>query len=159
MELKPLLDLQGRKRDHKRVYGNWDGNQRYNQGGCGRRGFSFIHALLGIALNELHLYGDPAAVSLIQRLLSVNGNNLRVQNYERLSPLIALKTLLDVLQTAELAIVLSHLYAIKYPKLKGVLTETTTALAASLSLTDSTRIVKADGFMRVDLYNGWLFHL
>ncbi|GJW57590.1 MAK10-like protein [Tanacetum coccineum] len=98
-----------------------------------------------IALNELQLHGDPAAVSLIQMLLSVNGNNLRVQNYEHLSPLVALKTLLDVLQTAELAI--------------GVLTETTTVLAASLSLTDSTRIVEADGFMRVDLYNGWLFHL
>nr|GEY68384.1 hypothetical protein [Tanacetum cinerariifolium] len=33
MKLKPLLDLQGRKLDHGRVYGNWDGNQRYNQGG------------------------------------------------------------------------------------------------------------------------------
>nr|GEW64366.1 zinc finger, CCHC-type [Tanacetum cinerariifolium] len=32
----------------------------------------------GIALNELHLYGDPAAVSLIQRLLSVNANNVQV---------------------------------------------------------------------------------
>ncbi|GKC97286.1 hypothetical protein Tco_1167561, partial [Tanacetum coccineum] len=44
---------------------------------CERRGFSFIHTLLGIALNELHLYGDPAVVPLIQRLLSVNGNNVQ----------------------------------------------------------------------------------
>nr|GEZ88005.1 helicase, C-terminal [Tanacetum cinerariifolium] len=73
---------------------------------CGRRGFSFIHALLGIALNELHLYGDHAVVSLIQRLLSVNGNNVQVQDYGRLSPLVALKTLLDVFQTVELAIAL-----------------------------------------------------
>nr|GEY77184.1 DExH-box ATP-dependent RNA helicase DExH16, mitochondrial [Tanacetum cinerariifolium] len=72
--------------------------------GCERRAFSFIHALIGIALNEPHLYGDPAVVSLIQRLLSVNGNNLQVQDYERLSPLVALKSLLDVFQTVELAI-------------------------------------------------------
>nr|GFD59215.1 helicase, C-terminal [Tanacetum cinerariifolium] len=29
--------------------------------GCRTRGFSFTRALLGIAANELHLCGDPAA--------------------------------------------------------------------------------------------------
>ncbi|GKC22800.1 hypothetical protein Tco_1024950 [Tanacetum coccineum] len=64
---------------------NHDINQSYfskarrilTDDGCERRGFSFIHTLLGIALNELHLYGDPAVVPLIQRLLSVNGNNVQ----------------------------------------------------------------------------------
>ncbi|PWA49221.1 Helicase, C-terminal [Artemisia annua] len=60
--------------------------------GCRTRGFSFTRALLGIAANELHLCGDPAAVPLIQEILSVTGDNVQVQNYERLSPLVALKT-------------------------------------------------------------------
>ncbi|GKB93694.1 DExH-box ATP-dependent RNA helicase DExH16, mitochondrial, partial [Tanacetum coccineum] len=60
--------------------------------GCRTRGFSFTRALLGIAANELHLCGDPAAVPLIQEILSVTGDNVQVQSYERLSPLVALKT-------------------------------------------------------------------
>ena len=46
--------------------------------GCRTRGFSFTRALLGIAANELHLCGDPAAVPLIQEILSVTGDNVQV---------------------------------------------------------------------------------
>ncbi|WOK91573.1 ATP-dependent RNA helicase SUV3, mitochondrial isoform X1 [Canna indica] len=59
--------------------------------GCRTRGFSFTRALLGIASDELHLCGDPAAVPLIQRILEVTGDVIKVQHYERLSPLIPLK--------------------------------------------------------------------
>ncbi|KAK4478109.1 hypothetical protein RD792_017387, partial [Penstemon davidsonii] len=59
--------------------------------GCKSRGFSFTRALLGISADELHLCGDPAAVPLIQEILKVTNDNVQVQYYERLSPLIPLK--------------------------------------------------------------------
>ncbi|KAH9682547.1 DExH-box ATP-dependent RNA helicase DExH16 [Citrus sinensis] len=58
--------------------------------GCKTRGFSFTRALLGICANELHLCGDPAAVPLIQQILQVTGDDVKVQSYERLSPLVPL---------------------------------------------------------------------
>ncbi|KAA8548665.1 hypothetical protein F0562_000349 [Nyssa sinensis] len=59
--------------------------------GCRTRGFSFTRALLGISANELHLCGDAAAVPLIQEILKVTDDDIKVQYYERLSPLVPLK--------------------------------------------------------------------
>ncbi|KAK0608891.1 hypothetical protein LWI29_037612 [Acer saccharum] len=59
--------------------------------GCKTRGFSFTRALLGISADELHLCGDPAVVPLIQEILKVTGDDVKVQSYERLSPLVPLK--------------------------------------------------------------------
>ncbi|KAK6265788.1 hypothetical protein QUC31_016625 [Theobroma cacao] len=59
--------------------------------GCKTRGFSFTRALLGIAADELHLCGDAAAVALIQELLKVTGDDVQVESYERLSPLVPLE--------------------------------------------------------------------
>ncbi|XP_015088189.1 ATP-dependent RNA helicase SUV3, mitochondrial [Solanum pennellii] len=59
--------------------------------GCRTRGFSFTRALLGLAANELHLCGDAAAVPLVQEILKVTGDTIKVQYYERLSPLVPLK--------------------------------------------------------------------
>lgn len=59
--------------------------------GCRTRGFSFTRALLGLAADELHLCGDPAAVPLIEEILKVTGDNIKIQHYERLSPLVPLK--------------------------------------------------------------------
>lgn len=59
--------------------------------GCKTRGFSFTRALLGISANELHLCGDPAAVPLIEEILEVTDDDVKVQHYDRLSPLIPLK--------------------------------------------------------------------
>eukprot|EP00257_Ricinus_communis_P015505 XP_015573433.1 DExH-box ATP-dependent RNA helicase DExH16, mitochondrial isoform X1 [Ricinus communis] len=58
--------------------------------GCKTRGFSFTRALLGISADELHLCGDPAAVPLIQEILKVTGDDIKVEYYERLSPLVPL---------------------------------------------------------------------
>ncbi|KAH1267768.1 DExH-box ATP-dependent RNA helicase DExH16, mitochondrial [Glycine max] len=58
--------------------------------GCTTRGYSFTRALLGIAADELHLCGDPAAVPLIQEILKITGDEIEVQFYERLSPLVPL---------------------------------------------------------------------
>ncbi|QCD91826.1 P-loop containing nucleoside triphosphate hydrolase [Vigna unguiculata] len=60
------------------------------QASCTTRGYSFTRALLGIAADELHLCGDPAAVPLIQEILKITGDEVEVQFYERLSPLIPL---------------------------------------------------------------------
>ncbi|XP_010256128.1 PREDICTED: ATP-dependent RNA helicase SUV3, mitochondrial isoform X2 [Nelumbo nucifera] len=59
--------------------------------GCKTRGFSFTRALLGLAADELHLCGDAAVVPLIQEILEVTGDVIKVQYYERLSPLIPSK--------------------------------------------------------------------
>ncbi|GKV52914.1 hypothetical protein SLEP1_g59466 [Rubroshorea leprosula] len=59
--------------------------------GCKTRGFSFMRALLGILADELHLCGDAAAVPLIQEMLKVNDDNVEVQTYGRLSPLVPLE--------------------------------------------------------------------
>ncbi|GAB4843349.1 RNA helicase [Ancistrocladus abbreviatus] len=59
--------------------------------GCRTRGFSFTRALLGLATDELHLCGDPAAVPLIQDILKVTGDTVKVQYYERLLPLVPSK--------------------------------------------------------------------
>lgn len=59
--------------------------------GCRSRGFSFTRALLGIAADELHLCGDPAAVPLIKEILKVTGDIVQIRYYERLSPLEPLK--------------------------------------------------------------------
>ncbi|KAJ0034153.1 hypothetical protein Pint_25904 [Pistacia integerrima] len=40
--------------------------------GCRTRGFSFTRALLGISADELHLWGDQAAIPLIQEILKSN---------------------------------------------------------------------------------------
>ncbi|XP_057524068.1 ATP-dependent RNA helicase SUV3, mitochondrial isoform X2 [Amaranthus tricolor] len=55
--------------------------------GCKSRGFSFTRALLGLAADELHLCGDPAAVPLIQKILEVTGDIVKIHYYDRLSPL------------------------------------------------------------------------
>ncbi|KAG7018725.1 ATP-dependent RNA helicase SUV3, mitochondrial [Cucurbita argyrosperma subsp. argyrosperma] len=59
--------------------------------GCKTRGYSFTRALLGICADELHLCGDAAVVPLIQEILKVTGDDIKVQYYERLSPLIPMK--------------------------------------------------------------------
>lgn len=46
--------------------------------GCKTRGFSFTRALLGISADELHLCGDPAAVSLIEEILKVTDDDVKV---------------------------------------------------------------------------------
>lgn len=46
--------------------------------GCRTRGFSFTRALLGIASDELHVCGDPAAVPLIQKILEATGDVVEV---------------------------------------------------------------------------------
>ncbi|CAM6091766.1 unnamed protein product [Calypogeia fissa] len=59
--------------------------------GCQERGFSFTRALLGLAADELHLCGDPSAVSVVQNLLAATEDLFEVKYYNRLSPLEAMR--------------------------------------------------------------------
>jgi len=45
---------------------------------CRDRGFSFTRALLGLAVDELHLCGDPAAVSIVDQILATTGDTFEV---------------------------------------------------------------------------------
>lgn len=45
---------------------------------CSTRGFSFTRALLGIAADELHLCGDPAAIAIIQEILKATEDEVEV---------------------------------------------------------------------------------
>ncbi|KAF7060885.1 hypothetical protein CFC21_067628 [Triticum aestivum] len=62
--------------------------------GCRTRGCSFTRALLGLCSDELHVCGDPAVVPIIQRLLEATDDVVTIQYYERLSPLVPLKSTL-----------------------------------------------------------------
>ncbi|KAK9146618.1 hypothetical protein Sjap_006521 [Stephania japonica] len=59
--------------------------------GCNTRGSSFTRALLGLPADELHLCGDAAVVPLVQKMLAATGDSVKVQYYERLSPLVTSK--------------------------------------------------------------------
>ncbi|KAL6077085.1 RNA helicase [Balamuthia mandrillaris] len=51
------------------------------------RGWAWSRAFLGIPANEIHLCGNESALSLIQQMCSVSGDELEIRTYERLSPL------------------------------------------------------------------------
>ncbi|KAH9575597.1 hypothetical protein CY35_01G118800, partial [Sphagnum magellanicum] len=55
---------------------------------CRDRGFSFTRALLGLVVDELHLCGDPAAVSIVDQIFVTIGDTFEVKQYECLSPLV-----------------------------------------------------------------------
>ena len=51
------------------------------------RGWAWSRALLGLRAPRVHLCGDPAAESLVRRLLAPTRDVLEVRRHERLSPL------------------------------------------------------------------------
>lgn len=55
--------------------------------GCPDRGWAWTRAVLGLPARDLHLCGDPSVRDLLQRLCDLTGDELRVYEYERLSPL------------------------------------------------------------------------
>lgn len=51
------------------------------------RGWAWTRALLGLPAAELHLCGEKRAVELLRRLCDLCGDNMEVNEYERLTPL------------------------------------------------------------------------
>lgn len=51
------------------------------------RGWAWTEAFLGLKAKEIHLCGEASAVPLIKKLCDVTGDELEVNNYERLSGL------------------------------------------------------------------------
>lgn len=52
------------------------------------RGSAWVNAVLGINARELHLCGEETAVPIVQELLKHTGDEIIVNRYERLSPLV-----------------------------------------------------------------------
>ncbi|XP_058106186.1 ATP-dependent RNA helicase SUV3, mitochondrial isoform X2 [Magnolia sinica] len=87
--------------------------------GCKTRGYSFTRALLGISADELHLCGDAAAVPLVQEILKVTDDAVKVECYERLLPLIPSKVPLgsfDNIQTGDCVVTFSRRQIYKLKK-------------------------------------------
>lgn len=59
------------------------------------RGSAWTMAVLGIAARELHLCGEEAAVPVIEAILKDTGDELIVNRYERLTPLVVQEQSLD----------------------------------------------------------------
>ncbi|KAI0062152.1 P-loop containing nucleoside triphosphate hydrolase protein [Artomyces pyxidatus] len=59
------------------------------------RGQAWTSAVLGIAAQELHLCGEETAVPLIESLVAMTGDELIVNQYQRLTPLSVAKESLD----------------------------------------------------------------
>jgi ATP-dependent RNA helicase SUPV3L1/SUV3 len=52
-----------------------------------QRGWAWTRALLGLRAKEIHVCGDKSAVDLISDLSFLTGDEFKVRNYERLTPL------------------------------------------------------------------------
>lgn len=53
-----------------------------------QRGWAWTRALLGIPAKELHLCGEEAALHCISEIIEGMGEDLQIQRYERLTPLV-----------------------------------------------------------------------
>ena len=63
--------------------------------GHGERGWAWTQALLGLKAKEIHLCGEPRSVPLIREIVTSMGDQLEINNYERLSPLKTMATSLE----------------------------------------------------------------
>ncbi|KAF9511170.1 hypothetical protein BS47DRAFT_1377270 [Hydnum rufescens UP504] len=52
------------------------------------RGLSWTHALLSVCASEVHLCGEATVVDLVRRIASETGDELVVNEYQRLTPLV-----------------------------------------------------------------------
>jgi hypothetical protein len=59
----------------------------YQMIGDESRGWAWTRALLGIPAEEIHLCGDLSSIDLVKELLKPTGDEIQVQEYERLSQL------------------------------------------------------------------------
>ncbi|KAH7911892.1 P-loop containing nucleoside triphosphate hydrolase protein [Hygrophoropsis aurantiaca] len=59
------------------------------------RGYAWTSAVLGLAAKEIHLCGEETAVPIIQSILQETGDELVINRYERLTPLVVQEESLD----------------------------------------------------------------
>ncbi|CAI4225470.1 unnamed protein product [Auanema sp. JU1783] len=52
-----------------------------------QRGWAWSRALLGVAAEEVHLCGEPAAIDIVKKLLEPIGEHVEVRHYDRKTPL------------------------------------------------------------------------
>jgi len=51
------------------------------------RGWAWSRAILGLLAREIHLTGDPSKIELVRHMVELSGDELKVIEYNRLSPL------------------------------------------------------------------------
>ena len=113
-----------------------------------QRGYAWTNALLGLKAKEIHLCGEEAAVPLITKIAEELGEEIEVNRYERLSPLITESQPLDNyknVQPGDCVVVFSR---------KGIFNikeqiETLTGLKCALvygALPPESRVMQADLF-------------
>ncbi|XP_048407183.2 ATP-dependent RNA helicase SUPV3L1, mitochondrial [Stegostoma tigrinum] len=61
------------------------------------RGWAWTRALLGLCAEEIHICGEAAAINLVMELMFDTGEEVEVENYERLTPMTVLDTALESL--------------------------------------------------------------
>ncbi|KAF6111710.1 Suv3 like RNA helicase [Phyllostomus discolor] len=61
------------------------------------RGWAWTRALLGLCAEEVHLCGEAAAIDLVTELLYMTGEEVKVRNYKRLTPICVLDQALESL--------------------------------------------------------------
>ncbi|KAI0990196.1 hypothetical protein GJ496_011982, partial [Pomphorhynchus laevis] len=55
-----------------------------------QRGWAWTRALLGICADEVHLCGEEAAIPLVEKLIADCGDEMQINHYKRLTPLVYL---------------------------------------------------------------------
>ena len=66
-----------------------------------QRGWAWTRALLGVAAEEVHLCGEPAALELVQEMALCCGEEVEVRRYKRLSPLTCEEAALESIQNVQ----------------------------------------------------------
>ena len=55
---------------------------------CAQRGWAWTRALLAVQAREIHICGEEGCVELVQHIAESLGENVRVERYQRLNPLV-----------------------------------------------------------------------
>ncbi len=81
-----------------------------------QRGWAWTRALIHMRAKEVHLCGDPSALSLVQQILELTGDELEIKNYERMTDLKVESdsTKLENLKKGDALIVFSRRNALKH---------------------------------------------
>lgn len=83
-----------------------------------QRGWAWTRALVNINADEVHLCGDPSVFELVEKILSLTGDEIEVHNYERKTSLSVMKKQIRLvdLEKHDALIVFSRRNALKYKR-------------------------------------------
>lgn len=81
-----------------------------------QRGWAWTRALVNIFAQEVHICGDPSVLDLVKQIVALCGDELEVQNYQRMTDLIVEPTTITLgeLEKNDALIVFSRRNALRY---------------------------------------------